>query len=256
MPTRGMASGAGRYALMQPYFMPYLGYFSLIARTDAWIVFDTAQFIKGGWIARNRALKAGGGFDYFTVPVRKHPHDTPIRSVQIADDVKWRRRLINQFEPWRRAPGYARVRELLETVVNAGDETICALNVRALEQVCALLNLPFRPVLLSDLPPVGESLPAGTVPGAGDWGWLVGRALGGRVYVNPPGGRDLFDPAAFARHGIEIEITRNRLRPYDQGGATSFEPGLSVLDALLWLEPARVLDLVLDVETERLVLNG
>ena len=46
--------------IMQPYFFPYIGYFDLINRTDRWIVFDTAQYIRHGWINRNRILSQAG----------------------------------------------------------------------------------------------------------------------------------------------------------------------------------------------------
>ena len=45
-----------KLAVMQPYFFPYLGYFDLINQVDTWIVFDIVQFIRHGWINRNRIL--------------------------------------------------------------------------------------------------------------------------------------------------------------------------------------------------------
>jgi hypothetical protein len=45
-----------RIALMQPYFFPYLGYFSLIDYVDHWVVFDNVQFVKQSWVNRNRVL--------------------------------------------------------------------------------------------------------------------------------------------------------------------------------------------------------
>lgn len=50
-----------RLGIMQPYFFPYIGYFSLIKHVDEFILFDTPQFIRHGWIERNRIKNAGGG---------------------------------------------------------------------------------------------------------------------------------------------------------------------------------------------------
>ncbi|MBK7111860.1 MAG: WbqC family protein [Flavobacteriales bacterium] len=61
-----------RVGIMQPYFFPYLGYFGLIANTDRWIVFDPVQYIRKGWVNRNRVLKPGGGWKYVSIPVAKH----------------------------------------------------------------------------------------------------------------------------------------------------------------------------------------
>ena len=49
-----------RVGSMQPYFLPYLGYFSLIKHADIWVVFDTPKFIRHGWIERNRILSPRG----------------------------------------------------------------------------------------------------------------------------------------------------------------------------------------------------
>ncbi len=50
-----------RLGIMQPYFFPYIGYMSLIKNTDLFILFDDVQFIRHGWIERNRILKPSGG---------------------------------------------------------------------------------------------------------------------------------------------------------------------------------------------------
>ena len=69
---------------MQPYFFPYLGYFDLINRCDKWIVFDTPQYIKQGWVNRNRVLHPAEGWAYFGVPVKKHEYNTPICRIETA----------------------------------------------------------------------------------------------------------------------------------------------------------------------------
>ena len=63
-----------KVAIMQPYFFPYLGYFSLIKHTDRFILLDTVQYNYQGWLARNRTLKHGEGWQYIGVPLAAHPH--------------------------------------------------------------------------------------------------------------------------------------------------------------------------------------
>ena len=58
-----------RLGMMQPYFFPHLGYFSLVEHVDVFVLFDTAQFIRHGWVDRNRILKPGGeDWQYVRVP--------------------------------------------------------------------------------------------------------------------------------------------------------------------------------------------
>lgn len=60
-----------KIAIMQPYLFPYIGYFSLIKNTDYFVFFDTPQYIRKGWINRNRILSTNGDVTYFTVPDTK-----------------------------------------------------------------------------------------------------------------------------------------------------------------------------------------
>ena len=68
---RAFDGGNMRLGIMQPYFFPYLGYFDLINSTDRWIVFDTVQYIRHGWINRNRILHPNEGWQYIIVPIMK-----------------------------------------------------------------------------------------------------------------------------------------------------------------------------------------
>ena len=72
--------------IMQPYFMPYIGYFSLIKASDKWIVFDTPQFIRKGWVNRNRVLKNNGDWKYINLQVEKASQKTPINQILIKED--------------------------------------------------------------------------------------------------------------------------------------------------------------------------
>jgi WbqC-like protein family len=73
--------------MMQPYFFPYLGYFSLVEHVDVFVLFDTAQFIRCGWVGRNRILKPGAeDWQYVCVPLRASPRSTPIRAKLVTTD--------------------------------------------------------------------------------------------------------------------------------------------------------------------------
>ena len=75
---------------MQPYFFPYLGYFDLINCTDRWIVADTVQYMKQGWVNRNRILNPSGGWQYILAPTRKHSHRAAIGEIELNDAADWR----------------------------------------------------------------------------------------------------------------------------------------------------------------------
>lgn len=229
---------------MQPYFLPYPGYFALVRRSDVWVVFDDAQMIRHGWVDRNRVLHPTEGWMYLKVPTRKHSRGTPIRDVRVSSGSDWSARILRQLGHYRRAPHYADVVGLLEEAFETAPETMDAVCVHLLERICRYLGLEFHPLLHSRL-----EYDRSQVGGPGDWALVVARELGASAYLNQPGGRDIFDPAAFARAGVELRIVEWRPTPYPQL-REPFEPNLSIVDMLMFLDPSEVRTRLDDVEVE------
>ena len=215
---------------MQPYFLPYPGYFELIARSDVWLVFDDAQMIRRGWVNRNRILHPTEGWQYVRVPVASHRREAPIRDILIAEP-DWGKRLIAQLAHYRGSLGYTRLVDLIESVAAREHRLLLDLNLDLLSEFCELLTIPFAPKLHSEL-----GLDRSAITGPGDWALEASRALGASRYLNPPGGRELFDRERFAQAGVELAFLEPNDRAYDQG-PRPFEPGLSILDLLMHLSP-------------------
>jgi hypothetical protein len=85
-----------KIGIMQPYFFPYPGYFSLIAQCDKWVVFDIPQYIRHGWVNRNRILHPKDGWQYIVVPVKKHSRNTAICDIHISGNTNWSERILHQ----------------------------------------------------------------------------------------------------------------------------------------------------------------
>jgi hypothetical protein len=217
---------------MQPYFFPYLGYFDLIARTDRWVVFDTPQFIRHGWVNRNRVLHPASGWQYITVPLKKHPRDTAIRDIEIHDDARWKQKILGQLGHYRkRSPFFQSTVDLMAEVLARQTQSLAELNVAALERVCRHLNLSFQYEWFSRM-----GLTLGRVEGPGDWALEIASAIGATEYVNPPGGAALFDAEKFASRGIQLTI--QQFLPLTYATASyEFVPHLSIIDVLMWNPP-------------------
>lgn len=234
-PARGPVTGS--IGLMQPYFFPYPGYFALIGAAERFYTFDSAQYIRRGWVHRNRLLHPTAGWRYITLPVAKAPRSSPCDGVRLRDPPGWREGLLALLDPYRSAPHHALVRELLAESIAGPHSDIAALCRGALVQTCALLGIS-TPIATSRSLDLG-----GPVDHPGDWGWRACEATGARRYLNAPGGRALYDPAVFAQHGLQLGFVDIDATPYDQGGRR-FEPHLSILDAIAWLGPAGARGLV------------
>jgi hypothetical protein len=231
---------ATRLVSMQPYFFPYLGYFSLMAVADRWILFDTAQHIRKGWVNRNRVLSRGGGWKYINLPVHKCPVATAIKDVRIRNEEDWPGEILRNLDYYRerRAPHYAVVLEFLRAAFAEREEGLADFLATLLRKTCRFIGLEVR---IEPLSKMGLSLPPVACPA--DWGLRMAQATGANVYINAPGGRALYDAARFASAGIELLFLDPALPPYPQG-RDGFIPGLSIIDALMWNSPDAVLGMV------------
>jgi hypothetical protein len=221
---------------MQPYFFPYLGHFALIAAVDEWIVFDVTQYTPKTWMNRNRILHPKEGWQYVSVPLANasiaiKTHEA--RVVSLTQTLTNLRGKLSAFS--RHAPFFKPVSALIESVFDlTSSHSLCELNVNSIRAVCDYLGLPFSYRIGSEL-----NLAYPQPMGPGDWAPFICQALGASEYVNPAGGRELFDVADFKRIGValtfaEFEALRYNPAPY------RYEPHLSIIDVLLWNAPQTV----------------
>ncbi len=227
---------------MQPYFLPHLGYFSLIKHTDEWVVFDTPQFIRHGWIERNRILKPREGWQYIKVPLEKHNRETPINQVAIRVGEPWRELILAQIEHYKKiAPYYEEVNAFLREALAYETHMISAMNVHLLERVCSYLDIPFHSRVFSEC---NLDLPKANAPD--EWALNISLALGAAEYVNPPGGATFFDRKKYDRHNLRLTFLATNMKQYDQRRAV-FQPQLSILDAMMFNSRSEILEMLDDV---------
>jgi hypothetical protein len=184
-------------AIMQPYFLPYAGYFRLFAATDLFVIYDCVQFPRRGWVHRNRLVDASGKEHWLTLPLAKVPQQSLIGDLRFspgaADTFAAR---LRSFAVLAQAPPSASpIMEALRDV----DGTPVAYIERLLNRVVGYLDLPWNVVRSSSL---------GVPPSFRGQDRIIeiARRLGARAYVNAPGGRHLYDPDTFARAGIELRF--------------------------------------------------
>ena len=232
-----------RLGIMQPYFFPYLGYFSLIQNTDMWIVFDEVQFIRHGWIERNRILKPVEGWQYLSVPIEKHSRETPIKNIKIRNSEDWKGRMLRQLEHYKKkAPYYSEVTDFLNRVFESNFEGISALNVHLLIETCNYLQVAFNYQIYSEM-----DLTIDLVKGPGDWALNISKSLNATEYINPIGGVEIFNKEAFESANIKLKFLKMNLVSYVQG-AREFELGLSIIDVMMFNCPETIREMLKQCE--------
>ncbi len=240
-----------RLGIMQPYFFPYLGYFSLIRHTDRFILLDVVQFIRHGWIERNRILKPQEGWQYIQVPLVKHAREARIDEVKIRVGEAWQSQILRQLEHYRKkARYYPEVIAFLETAFSFRTESIADLNAHLLGETCRYLEIPFTREVFSEM-----GLPIAPVTAPDEWALNICKALEADTYINPPGAVELFDPGKYAQAGVRLQFLQNRLSPYAQGGRP-FQEGLSIIDVMMFNTPAEIRRMLEDVELQEQVCHA
>ena len=220
-----------KLGIMQPYFMPYIGYFSLIKHTDRFILFDTVQFIRHGWIERNRILKPAGGWQYIQVPlIKENGRDTSIKDIRINNNENWKNRILSQLQHYKKkAPYYYRTIKLLENIFSDEYTSIVELNRVSLNKICQFLEIDKEMEVFSEM-----NLSIADVHAPDEWALNICNAIGNiDEYWNPPGGQDFFDRSKYERAQLDLKFQTMRLSSYDQKN-DSFEVGLSIVDVMMF----------------------
>lgn len=225
-----------KLAIMQPYFFPYIGYFSLIKHTDEFIIFDSVQFIRHGWIERNRVLKQAGGWIYVKVPLKKFEQKTYIKDVEIDNSQDWKALITAQLQPYKKiAPFYKETKELIDDIFEDEYHDIVTLNKTILEKICSYLGFSPNITVFSKM-----NLEIDTPNVPDEWALNICKSLGDvSEYWNQPGGASFFDKTKYDKANIDLRFIHVKLEEYNQN-STEFEAGLSIIDVLMFNSPDKI----------------
>jgi hypothetical protein len=214
-----------RLAIMQPYFLPYIGYWQLIAAVDTFVVYDNIKYTKKGWINRNRMLRDGAAAT-FSLPIAQGSDSLTVAERELAPNFD-RRKLLAQFEgAYAKAPHYGQTLPLLREIVEYPERNLYRYIRRSVDLVCAHLGID-TPVVTSSEVPIDHGLRAQ------DKVLALCAALGASHYINLIGGVDIYDPAEFSRRGLELSFLRAEPAEYPQFDKP-FVPWLSIIDLLMF----------------------
>jgi len=214
---------------MQPYFFPYPGYFSLIKNSDKWIFFDTPQYIRHGWVNRNRVLKPVEGWQYITVPLKKHERDATIKDVITNNAEDWKIKIIRQLEHYKKlAPFYIQTIKLIENCFAVSTDSLSELNIASIKEICRHLEIECNSEVFSKM-----DIAIDAVSAPDEWALNICKAIGGTQYINPPGGLDFFDKNKYISQNIDIKFLEINTAVYQQG-KREFIPGLSIIDVMMF----------------------
>lgn len=210
-------------AIMQPYFFPYIGYFQLMHAVDVFVVYDDVQYMKGGWINRNR-ISTNGRPQWLTLPIVKASLvDTINRRHYVLDSygkAAIKRRLSVSY---RDAPCKDAVLPFLTDMIDFSESNVAIYNTHLLSKIAQSLDIDCRIVASSALQKPPESKGQERVID-------ICRQVGANVYINPIGGRELYNATTFAGADIDLSFLQTSVPPVRVADGDTH---LSIIDTLL-----------------------
>jgi hypothetical protein len=226
-----------KITIMQPYFFPYLGYFQMVQAADTFVFYDDVQFIKGGWINRNRIL-VNKTPTFFSAQLVGASSNKLINEVGVMSNDKVIRKTLNTIsQNYSKAPFFNAIFPIVEEVYRSESKNIAELAALSVTKVADYLELVTCFEFSSNLT-FGHN--------SSDKAERIVEICHGfnaNTYINATGGKALYSKEFFAKRGIDLFFIEGALPEYNQG-TKDFFPGMSMVDVLMHNDKAAVLKML------------
>tara|TARA_R110002167_G_scaffold348055_1_gene559211 strand:+ start:834 stop:1505 length:672 start_codon:yes stop_codon:yes gene_type:complete len=216
-----------KIAVMQPYFFPYIGYFQLIEAVDYFVVFDDVNYIKRGWVNKNRILH-NGNIESITLPVQKASQNRKIKAHLRTNDLKALAKIKKQIQlAYCKAPSFNSIYPLVCKIIDSPEENLAKYLAQSLAVIASYLGMKTKFILSSE------------VSKHEDWDNAEDRIIdltkkfGGTEYFNLPGGKALYCEKRFLEQNLKLKFIEPELKEHSQLNVDKFIPNLSIIDYLM-----------------------
>lgn len=217
-----------KLAIMQPYIFPYIGYFQMIKAVDKFVFYDDVNYIKQGWINRNRILNNNSDF-LFVVPIEKISSFTLINETKIKQNLyqNWVQKFLKTIQlNYRKAPYFESVFELIQPILNQDKKTISELAILSITEISKFLNIKTEIIISSEkYKNSGLERQARLID--------ICKQEESTHYINALGGQELYQKEDFKKEGIRLDFIQPLPIEYSQFHH-KFVPWLSIIDVLMF----------------------
>lgn len=225
-----------KIGIMQPYYFPYIGYWQLMNAVDKYVVYDDVNFIKGGWINRNRILISGQPV-FINLPMLGASSNKKIYEVQVNNTVQLIDKNLRRIEnAYRKAPFFDCVFPMVERILKCGKEDIVSYIVYSFEELCKYLNIHTDLILSSSLEKEDNLKGQDKVI-------RICELLGGDEYINAIGGRELYSYSIFREHQIKLSFLETKYMEYQQF-ENQFQGNLSIIDVMMFNSQEKIQEML------------
>jgi len=226
---------------MQPYAFPYIGYFQLLQAVDTFVFYDDVNFIKQGWVNRNRILVNGSEF-LFTIPLEQISSYTEIRDTQLHKKGYglWKNKFCKTLsQSYKKAAYYNAVMPMILEIIHSDLDTIAELAQMSITTISRYLKLDTSFEISSQRFADSKGLDKA------DRLIHISKKLSASNYINFIGGEELYSKEYFSQRGIQLDFIRPSADiRYTQFENRDFVPWLSIIDVMMFNSPEQICEML------------
>lgn len=216
-----------KIAILQSNYIPWKGYFDLIAKSDMFVIYDEVQYTKNDWRNRN-LIKTVNGLEWITIPVRQVHLDQKIEETKITTH-NWAKKHMSTLQGnYSKAPFFKLYKDVVFSFYETKSEFISEINVSFIKGICKLLDIRT------------EIISSNILDLQGDKNVRLLEAckkLGATTYISGPSAKNYLNVELFNDSDIKVDwMDYSDYKEYDQL-FLPFQHGVTILDLIFNLGP-------------------
>lgn len=211
--------------ILQPGFMPWLGFFELMYQCDLFVFLDDVQYTKRDWRSRNK-IKGPDGPIWLNVPVKtKSRFKQLIKNAEIDNSQNWIKRHLKTLKmAYSRAPYFDMFYPVLEEVYNSSWNLLCNIDLELIKLIMRELGLKRKLLRSSEMQiPFKDQADERIIE--------ICKTCNATHFYNGAAGRAIYDSKHFKKYDIALEFQDYKHPAYHQQWG-NFVPFLSIIDLI------------------------
>lgn len=224
---------------MQPYFFPYIGYFQLINTVDKFIFYDDVNYIKNGWINRNKII-INNNPQYITITIKNASSFKLIKDIEFIDNREKIKKTI--FYSYKKAPFFEKVWPIIEDCLSFKTKYISELNIYSIKRICEYLEIKTIFEISS------EKYYETSVLRKEKRLIEICKLNNANIYINPIGGQKIYNKETFLNEGINLYFIKTKKINYFRLNNMSNKENLSITDLLMFYSLEKTKELLNEYE--------
>lgn len=209
----------------QPYFIPYIGYWQLINAVDIFVIADDYNYIKNGWISRNRIL-SNGLIQYFNIEIKHASQNKKINEL-FRCDISTEKKLGHLICSYRKAPYFEDGILLMKDILTCPEMNLAEYLTYSIKCICDFLEIKTKMIKSSQLDHNSDLKREYRI-------YDMCKRLGADQYYNAIGGEKLYSFQEFEKEGIRLNFIKRKDEISYKQFNNSFVPDLSIIDVIMF----------------------